>query len=314
VAEANSPFNVCERIDTTDLALNDIVRLAEGAGLAKHEQTASLIHDGVGGQPYLIQRLIQLGLGADDTAAAITAELEQLAEGHGDHISNLFRRVASDEALVSLVSTAVDAGKVGIEPGNEDQRYLIILGLFRREKGALYFRNKLYASVAALSPQFAQVEINEAKRAVLFALERDAFATVTSAELKEIAYNAQSGAVGAYRAGSNRLALAGLGTAMEAVLIDFLQQRSPQDLSQAAAQCKQTRGPWYDASDPATWALVDLMRGVRSLLGLGDVDIPENLREWRNLIHPGACLKSYKPDEDLAPEVCTAAGAANRAP
>jgi hypothetical protein len=50
------------------------------------------------------------------------------------------------------------------------------------------------------------------------------------------------------------------------------------------------------------------MRGVRSLMGLGDVDIPENLREWRNLIHPGACLKSYKPDEDLAPEVCTAAG------
>jgi len=83
---------------------------------------------------------------------------------------------------------------------------------------------------------------------------------------------------------------------MEAVLIDFLQQRSPQDLSQAAAQCKQTRGPWYDANDPATWALVDLMRGVRSLLGLGDVDIPENLREWRNLIHPGACLKNYKPE------------------
>jgi hypothetical protein len=141
---------------------------------------------------------------------------------------------------------------------------------------------------------------------VLFALELDAFASVTCVELKEIAYNAQSGAVGAYLAGSNRLALAGLCTAMEAVLIDFLQRR-PQDLSQAAAQCKQ-RGPWYDSNDPATWALADLMRGVRSLLGLRDVDIPENLREWRNLIHPGACLKSYKPDADLAPEVCTAAG------
>jgi hypothetical protein len=48
--------------------------------------------------------------------------------------------------------------------------------------------------------------------------------------------------------------------------------------------------------------------GVRFLLGLGDVDIPENLREWRNLIHPGACLQNYKLDEDLTPEVCTAAG------
>lgn len=308
VSEANSPFNICERIDTSDLALKDIVRLAEEAGLTDPEQTASLIHDAVGGQPYLIQRLIQVGLEADEAAAAITTELDRLIEGHGDHISNLFRRVVSDEALVSLVSTVVDAGKVGNEPGNEDQRYLIVLGLFRREKGVLCFRNNLYAKVAALSPQFAKVEVKEGKRAVLFALELDAFASVASTELREIAFNAQSGAVGAYQAGSNRLALAGLGTAMEAVLIDFLQQRSAQDLRQAAAKCKQTKGQWYDATDPATWALVDLMRGVRSLLGLGDVDIPENLREWRNLIHPGACLKSYKPDEDLAPEVCTAAG------
>jgi hypothetical protein len=75
VTAANSPFNVCERIDTTDLTLKDIVRLAKEAGLTDPERTASLIHEAVGGQPYLIQRLIQVGLGADDTAAAITAEL-----------------------------------------------------------------------------------------------------------------------------------------------------------------------------------------------------------------------------------------------
>lgn len=308
VAEANSPFNICERIDTTDLALNDIIQLAIAAGLAEPDRAAALIHDKVGGQPYLNQRLIQAGIGVADPLAAIANELERLAEGDSDHINNLFRRVVSDEALVAFVSTAVNAGKVTNEAGNEDQRYLIVLGLFRREKGSLYFRNKLYAEVAALSPQFAKIGRSEARRAVLFALEIDAFASVASAELMEVAHCAQRGAVGAYQAGSNRLALAGLGTAMEAVLIDFLQRQSASDLKTAATRCKQTKNRWFNATDPTSWALADLMRGVRSLLGLGDVDIPENLREWRNLIHPGECVKDYKPDEDLAPEVCTAAG------
>ena len=308
VAEANSPFNICERIDTTDLTLKDIEQLAEAVGLADHKQTASLIHDAVGGQPYLIQRLIEAGLGAEDIIAVIREEIDNLTEGDSDHICNLFRRVASDETLVSIVRTAVDAGLVVSEPGNENQRYLIVAGLLRREKGRLYFRNKLYANVAARSPQFVKVAINEAKRAVLFPLDEDAFSAVKSAKLKEIAYKAQVGAVGAYQAGSNRLALAGLGTAMEAVLIDFLQQQSPPDLAKAAAKCKQTKAHWYKAKDPTTWSLIDLMRGVRSLLQLGDVDIPENLREWRNLIHPGACLTNYKLDDELVPEVCAAAG------
>jgi hypothetical protein len=50
------------------------------------------------------------------------------------------------------------------------------------------------------------------------------------------------------------------------------------------------------------------MRGVRGLLQQNELDVPENLREWRNLIHPGVCLQDYKPDAELAPEVCTAAG------
>jgi AAA-like domain len=168
VAEANSPFNICERIDTTDLALNDIAQLAASAGLAEPDQAAALIHDAVGGQPYLNQRLIQAAVGAEDAFAAITNELERLSEGDSDHINNLFRRVVSDKVLVALVSATVNSGKVASEAGNEDQRYLIVLGLFRREKGALYFRNKLYAEVAARSPQFATIGTSEAKRAVCF--------------------------------------------------------------------------------------------------------------------------------------------------
>jgi len=157
VAEANSPFNICERIDTTDLSQDDVAKLAVAAGLEKPNEAAALIYEAVGGQPYLNQRLIQAGVGAEDPFGAIEKELERLREGDGDHINNLFRRVVSDEALVALVSAVVGAGKIGNEAGNEDQRYLIVLGLLRRKRGVLYFRNKLYAEVAALSPQFAKV-------------------------------------------------------------------------------------------------------------------------------------------------------------
>lgn len=302
VAEANSPFNTCERIETSDLTLEDIHKLAGDAGLTDPATSAAAIHDAVGGQPFLNQRLILEAIGQDDELAAIVRAVETFREGAGDHITNLFRKVASDDALVSIVAALVDQGKIAFEVGNEDQRYLIVLGLLRREKGSLYFRNRLYAEVAALSAQVVKVETNDVRRAVLFPLDLGAFAKITSAELQEIAHGAQRGAVAAYQSGSNRLALAGFGTAMEAVLIDFLARRSPGDLSTAAGLAK-NKGKYFDAADPATWTLADLMRGTRGLLGQGDVDIPENLREWRNLIHPGAAVKKYIEDDKLAPEV-----------
>lgn len=307
VAEANSPFNICERIDTVDLVQADVERLAASAGLADPAGAAAQIFAAVGGQPYLNQRLIQAAMGVDDWSGAIQEELDRLGEGDTDHISNLFRRVASDESLVSLVTTAVEVGQIAVEAGNDDQRYLVVLGLFQRDRTILRFRNRLYAEVAARSPQFARVAAAEVQRAVLFPLDLDAFAALGSPELREIAHSAQRGAVGAYQAASHRIALAGFGTAMEAVMIDFLQRQSVEDLRTAEAACK-SRGRYHVPADPTSWSLGDLMRGVRALLRLGELDIPENLREWRNLIHPGACMRAYKPDVELAPEVCTAAG------
>jgi len=308
VAEANSPFNICERIDTTDLSNEDVVRLVADANLENAREIGQTIYDEVGGQPYLNQRLIYSALNSDDRIEGIKREIAKLREGDSEHIKNLFARVIRDDGLSSIVSEVVANGKVAHEAGNEDQRYLIVLGILRREKGWLYFRNNLYAQVACHSPNFSKSVPVEGNRVVIFPLESGAFSKVHSEELKEIAYCAQLGAVGAYKARSNRLALAGFGTAMEAVLIDFLKRQKPNDLAVAAAQCKQNKARWYDATDPSTWMLVDLMRGTRKLLGQGDVDIPENLREWRNLIHPGASIKNYKKDEDLTPEVCTAAG------
>nr|WP_295470195.1 AAA-like domain-containing protein [Mesorhizobium sp.] len=302
VAEANSPFNTCERIETSDLTLQDITKLAGDAGLLKPIDAAAAIHDAVGGQPFLIQKLILEAIGENNEVAAIERTVSTLREGAGDHITNLFRKITSDDALASMVATLVDHGKIAIEAGNEDQRYLIVLGLLRRERGSLYFRNRLYAEVAALSAQLVKVETNDAQRAVLFPLDLDAFSKISSTELQEVAHLAQRGAVAAYRSGSNRLALAGFGTAMEAVLIDFLARQSSGDLGKAAGLAK-SKGRYFDPADPATWTLADLMRGTRELLGKQDVNIPENLREWRNLIHPGVAVRSYIEDSKLAPEV-----------
>ena len=112
--------------------------------------------------------------------------------------------------------------------------------------------------------------------------------------------------MGAYRDGSCRVALAGFGAAMEAVLMDYLWRQLPVDLATAAGHRLNPRN-FELAHDPTTWNLVNLMRGARGLLGQGILDIPENLRECRNLIHPGVCVKDYKPDSELVPEVGVAA-------
>ena len=304
VAEANSPFNICERIDTADLLVDDIVRLATKVGLKAPDEISAAIHEAVGGQPYLVQRLMQVALAADDPHTAIAHEFNRLAES--DHISNLFRRVLSDEALSGIITAAVTGQAVALSPGDEDQRFLVILGVMGRSGGVLQFRNHLYASTAARSPQFSRVVAPEARRAVLFSMGLDRFLGVADVQLREIAYAAQKGAVGAYQHGSCRVALAGFGTAMEAVLMDFLKRQSPADLATAAAYRLNPKN-FEINNDPATWNLVSLMRGTRGLLGQNMLDIPENMREWRNLIHPGVCIRAYRPDSELAPEVGVAA-------
>lgn len=304
VADANSPFNVCERLDTADLHIRDIRGLVERAALSNPEAIANAIQETVGGQPYLVQRLIQAALIADDPFTGLAEEVDRLAES--DHVANLFRRVLSDQALSAIVTTVANENQVALVPGDEDQRFLMILGLLERDRGVLRFRNRLYAETAARSPQFARAVAPETQRAVLFPLELDRFRRVTDIQLREIAHGAQKGAVGAYRDGSCRIALAGFGTAMEAVLMDYLLRQLPADLATAAA-LRVNPSRYELVGDPTTWKLVNLMRGARGLLGQNILDIPENLREWRNLIHPGVSLRDYRPDSDLVPEVGVAA-------
>ncbi len=307
VAEANSPFNICQRVDTTDLNEDEITELAERCRLKKPKEVATTIFGIVGGQPFLVQSLLDRLLGAEDEIFALNEEIVGLRTGQSEHITNLFRRVLSDQSLSAIASTVTRTGSAPLEPGDDDQKYLMVLGLLKRDSGQLVFRNSLYAEVASKSPQLLDLGEKLPEKAWIFPVTKNQFAKVSSPELQEIAHTAQLGGVASYRGGSNRLALAGLGTALEAVLIDFLTRQNPSDVAKAAAACKNTPKS-FDASDPVGWRLVDLMSGSRALIAAKDLDIPENLREWRNLIHPAVSMKNYKPDDELAPEVIIASG------
>jgi len=305
VAEQNSPFNTCRRLDTTDLEQEAVAHLVERAGVADAEIVAARIYEEVGGQPFLIQSVIHSVIGSAAPLEVISDELEVLS--YSDHVSNLFRRVVNDESLSEIVSAVASNGQIATAAGDEDQRFLIVLGVLQRHGGLLRFRNRLYAQTAARSPQFTRVAIPAvAHRAVLFPLDLAAFVKVADPRMREIAFKAQKGAIGAYQHDACRIALAGFGAAIEAVLIDYLSRQAIPDLAAAAGHRVNAQRREV-ATDPTTWSLFNLINGSRGLLGQNALDVPQNLREWRNLIHPGVCLVDYRPDDDLVHEVGVAA-------
>lgn len=307
VAEANSPFNTCEVLDTTDLSEGDVVALTTKAKIPSAETIASRIYAEVGGQPFLVQRLLDDVSGTETLDIALQGALDLLRSSSPEHIRNLFRKVLAEEVLVRIVGQVVQEGSVPFAPGDDDQRYLIVLGLMKVDANRLTFRNAVYRHIASVSPQITvTAQIAAEARGVLFVTPWNAFAGMANAELREIAYSAQVGAVGAYQAGGNRLALAGFGTALEAFLLDFLLAKTAQEI--AVAHGARLPNSNQSATDPKSWVLANLMRGARAIAQQGQLDIPENLREWRNLVHPKLCLDNYKRDDQLVPEVIAASG------
>jgi hypothetical protein len=310
VAEANSPFNTCEHVETTDLELDDLLALALKANIhaTDADAVAREIFAQVGGQPYLVQRLFDTFDGTGNWVVNLSGAVDKLRLGNTDHIRHLFGRVLADEALVEIVRKVIQNGSVPFAPGDHDQSYLMVLGLLKLNGNGLQFRNALYEHIATSSPNFATIQQNaEEVHAVFFTYPVEKFALIANVRLREIAYSAQLGAVGAYRNGGNRLALAGYGNALEAVLLNYLLQQTEAKIIIANAACA-GGGGFHEATNPATWSLVNMMRGARAVAGQNAVEIPENLRKWRNLVHPSVCLQDYMLDEDYAPEVATAAG------
>jgi hypothetical protein len=318
VDERNSPFNVCRRVDTEDLALGDIERLAKVA-LARPEigEIPKLIYESVGGQPHLVQHLLSLVVAqhGEDEESAISNELERMRQHGNDHIDSVFSLVIADINLLKIASVAATQGQVLNDPANVDYKFLQVNGLMRREGNALVFRNLLYRKIAESSPQLRPevVQVNGIA-SHFFPLTVASFSFVVDLIYREICHSAYNGAVSSINSQSYRLALVAFGVALEAMLVDFLVRQPAGAITTAIAAMLPRDRPNFKpphelATDPSTWRLINQMKVARALRGArGPVEIPEALREMRNFVHPVEMKRAYRPECELQPEAVAAGG------
>jgi hypothetical protein len=204
--------------------------------------------------------------------------------------------------------------RVPNEPADKDYQYLQVLGVAKRDGEHLVFRNSLYADVAKRSVQLRPEAAEIGGRAGFVHLQEEAFSFVNDAEYKEIALAAYNGGVDCINSGRYRLALVGFGVTLEAILIDWLGRKQAGELAQGLADAVTTAGRnilnnFEVATDSATWRLVNLVRVARELQGIrGQLEIPDSLREMRNLVHPREMKANYLPEPQLEPEAVTAIG------
>lgn len=305
---ANSPFNVCEKIETVDLTEEEVHQLAlQVLGeVDSTQQISERIFSAVGGQPYLVQRLLGKTLGAEDQEVKLTGAIDELKTGQTDHIINLFSRYLAETNLTRLVALLATNGELDNSPADPDYAFLCTGGLAKRNGGKIVFRNAVYEEVAKTSPQIGNSD-PVCERAPVFPLRPETFGKVVDDELREIAFSAQRGAVAAYMSDSNRLALAGYGCSIEAILIDCLKLKSEQERRSAGQQPPQCNlNNFENYADAASLRLVNLVKIANRLLG-SNGQVPDALRDWRNLVHPSVATQNYMSDELLAPEVRAAA-------
>jgi hypothetical protein len=320
VAELNSPFNVCTRIETEGLGLAGIKELATFLKDKNLDLVSTKTFEATAGQPFLTQVLLAC---ADDCSPgsegqALDTAVNALVTGveQASHFEDLFKVVISDDGLASLVATLCSKGSLPLDVANPDLNFLRVLGLIRRDGGTYVFTNELYRRIAVASPQLNPSAKPDATGALLLPLPVEHFDFIKDSDLREFVYQSQRGAVRAYSETSFRLALVGYGCALEGVLIHLLERIPAGELATAISAAKSdSKDPakfqagLEDEKTPRTHRLVNLARVARKVSGIhGKLDIPNALREWRNLVHPAAVLKNYIPESKLEPEARQASG------
>lgn len=319
VSDQNSPFNVCERIHTDDLILEQARELARIVR-PETEEFVDSAFDLVGGQPFLLQTLF-----LETTRYADASLQESFGNAIGDvmnlaagHLEGVFSKVFTVPSLVEMVSTMVKTGHTRLVPADSDCTFLQIVGLAKREGTNLVFRNKLYSDVASESPQIGPVLQNGSAHSLAFPLEKASLSFMRNAALREVAFSAHEGGANAHNHRHYRLALTGFGSAVEALLIDLLIAISSSDLTSAIANGKSdadhTKRPRFnpafeDETKPDTWRFVNLINVARKVnVGATAPEPSHALREWRNLVHPAEAIKNFVDESQLAPESLIAVG------
>ena len=317
VHEQNSPFNVCQQVSTDDLTIDQANILATSV----HPDVAPFVDrafEVVGGQPFLLQTIFLETTRSTDASLedAFADTLNELPALAANHLEGIFSKIIASPSLVEKVSEMVQNGHTKLFPADSDCSFLQTVGLAKREGMRLVFRNRLYKEIAEESPQLITDQAAPTVDAPIFGLESDSLDFMKLEEFRTVASSSYDAATRAHQNGNYRMALIAFGSAMEAVLIDFLLGLPSASLTAAitaaaADQDPSKRPNFYGKekqNDPQTWKLFNLVNVARQVkVGTKAPEVSHALRDWRNLVHPAAAVKYYPDESKLKPESVGAA-------
>lgn len=312
VDEANSPFNTCRELATENFSLEQVTDLCRVVLGRDDESVVDCIWQHVGGQPFLVQKILSEIESASEDEMSIMLEgaIERLDEDT-QHIRAILSKVIEDASLINIVSRILDEGAINLAPADADMKYLRTLGLVKRDEGKLVFANAYYRRMAEAAPQLAKLNVPAgAPKRTLFELPDEEFKSINNQEYREIISRAHRGGVVAYNANSFRLALTAFGSAFEGVLIDWLRSQASNSLQSGISSANPSFNTRYeDSSKPETWRLVNLIKVGRAIapgLGIAETDVPDVIREWRNYVHPEVLAQNFVPEHEFEAQAVAA--------
>lgn len=300
-----SPFNVCRTVETEDLAPDLVADMVERLGASQAAPFVDQAVDLVGGQPFLLQYLFSETERGD---AAVPADErfqqaeEKLLAGDSDHLISMLSAIVNDQPVREIVQRIVENGSVSFE-ATPEHRMIAILGFGLRDGNRLVPRNRLYLEVAGrhflLSP--TQQSVAGVKVAPPGA---GSLNFVVDQDLRTIAEEMLEAGFGAFNAGHTRLGLIGLGSALEAILIDVLEQATALEVNRAKNKAHPDLRGKEDQENPSTWSLVNLIKVADELPSLANVSVAaaHAIRELRNHVHPAAVRASGLAETSLQHE------------
>lgn len=299
----NSPFNICIRIQPDDLSRDQVSELWQRISGEDSTAEADRVFELVGGQPYLVQLLFSRMVAETNSERRFQVASDYLMSGSDDHCANLFTNIVGDARLTSLVRELAVGDGLNYEPANQDFQHLVVLGVAKVEHERLKIRNELYRQLVRGSSQLADEPSISSSVHFLIPLPEENFRHMTSSELAEIAYRSYRGAVEAYKGGAYRLALAGFGSSLEALLIDFLTDLPPGDLARYVSRAHVQLNRWEVATDPSSFRLATLFKVAKKVPQIrAQAELSLIITDWRNLIHPAVAARDFVPEDDLQPE------------
>jgi hypothetical protein len=311
IDDENSPFNVCLTLLTEDLNLDQARALASAAGHSEVEHLVERAYGLVGGQPYLLQSLLEAasqGTEEESRRELLEKRFQLLKRGDDGHVVYLLRRILAEPGSTELVPELV-ASVDGIPYAADGlHSFLRIVGLAAvRTVGPaerLVPRNELYRQVLVASPQFAATSPSTGP-SVLVVEPPEAFSVLRDPVLRELAVDSYRGGVNAYSSADYRLALVAFGSAYEAILLDFLTHLDSGARNSACQQVTLPRGGGHPGGAPSGWSFATMIE-VANATGQfrhARPQLSDLVRNWSNLVHPDNARRNYQRQEDLIPEV-----------